>query len=47
MEESEVVAFRKHATEFVVFGTKTVLGLVDLENESTVTRIAAEVEVER
>jgi ABC-type polysaccharide/polyol phosphate transport system ATPase subunit len=45
-EEGVVVAFRKQALDFVVFGTKPVVGLVDLENESTVTRAGAEIEVE-
>jgi ABC-2 type transport system ATP-binding protein len=46
-EEGVAVAFRKQALDFVVFGTKPVVGLVDLDNESTVTRAGAEIEVER
>ena len=37
-EEGRVVAFRKYAADCVVFGTKPVIGVVDLESSSTLTR---------
>jgi ABC-2 type transport system ATP-binding protein len=42
MSEERMVAFRKHALDFVVFGTRTVVGLVDLAFESSYRRDALE-----
>jgi ABC-2 type transport system ATP-binding protein len=38
MREERMVAFRKHALDFVVFGTRPVVGLVDLDTESSYRR---------
>jgi ABC-type polysaccharide/polyol phosphate transport system ATPase subunit len=38
MEEHRMVAFRKHALDFVVFGTKVVVGMVELDIESSYER---------
>ena len=38
MREERMVAFRKHALDFVVFGTRPVVGLVDLDIESSFRR---------
>jgi energy-coupling factor transporter ATP-binding protein EcfA2 len=38
MSQHRMVAFRKHALDFVVFGTKLVVGLVDLDTESSFRR---------
>jgi energy-coupling factor transporter ATP-binding protein EcfA2 len=42
MREERMVAFRKHALDFVVFGTRPVVGLVDLDTESSYRRETAE-----
>ena len=36
--EQRMVAFRKHALDFVVFGTKVVVGMVELDTESSYRR---------
>jgi hypothetical protein len=40
MDEHRMVAFRKHALDFVVFGTKVIVGLVDFDVESSYRRSA-------